>query len=380
MDSMKALEELIQLSSTPLNSAVTDYKRQGKKVIGFFCSYIPEEIISAAGMLPVRIRPTGCTETVTADAYMSGLNCTLARSCLEFISTGVFDFLDGLIFANSCDNIRRIYDVLREKRPYPFMHFLSIPHKASGNGPMQWYSEEVTRFKEAVEDAFGIEISDGALNEAIAIHNESRSLLRRLNELRREEKPPITGAESLSVVLAATTTPKDKYNQLLRTLLEELQGREEISSYRARLMIVGSEYDDPAYSRIVEDLGGLVVTDALCFGSKYFAEPVRTEKDTLIGLAKSYLDRPSCPRMSDRVIERADFIGEMIERYRVDGVIFQHIRYCDLWGGEAIYVGKRLKDLRIPWLSLEREYRLGGIGQLKTRIQAFLERIEIERG
>ena len=373
---MKALEELIQLSGTPLNSAVMDYKKQNKKVIGLFCSYIPEEIIYAGGMLPLRIRPTGCTETVTADAYMSRLNCTFARSCLEFISTGVFDFLDGLVFANSCDNIRRLYDVLRETRPYPFMRFISIPHKATGEGPMNWYTDELTRFKEDVEGFFGIQISEENLNDAIEVHNETRSLLRRLYELRRETTPRITGTESLSVVLAATTTPKHEYNQLLSQLLEELQGREALSGHRARLMIVGSEYDDPAYTKIIEDLGGLVVTDALCFGSRYFWEPVKTKGEPMAGLAGSYLDRPSCPRMSDRVTERADFIEEMIARFKVDGVVFQHIRYCDLWGGEAIYVAKRLKELNIPWIAMEREYRLGGIGQLKTRIQAFLERIE----
>lgn len=141
-------------------------------------------------------------------------------------------------------------------------------------------------------------------------------------------------------------------------------------------MIVGSEYDDPAYTKIIEDLGGLVVTDALCFGSRYFWEPVETKKDLLGGLAKSYLNRPSCPRMSDRVTERADFIREMTERFKVDGVVFQKIRYCDLWGGESIYLEKRLKELNISLLSIEREYRLSGVGQLKTRIQAFLERIE----
>ncbi len=141
-------------------------------------------------------------------------------------------------------------------------------------------------------------------------------------------------------------------------------------------MIVGSEYDDPAYTKIIEDLGGLVVTDTLCFGSRYFWEPVETQKDLLGDLAKSYLNRPSCPRMSDRVIERADFLREMAERFKVDGVIFQKIRYCDLWGGESIYLGKRLKELNIPLLSIEREYRLSGVGQLKTRIQAFLETIE----
>ena len=373
---MKALEELIQLSSLPFNSAVMDYKKQGKKVIGFLCSYVPEEIIYAGGMLPYRIRPTGCTETTSADAYMSHLNCTFVRSCLEFMVKGVFDFLDGMVITNSCDNIRRLYDILREKRPYPLLHFISIPHKAGSDGAMNWYKDEVKNFKENIENFFGIRISEGALNDAIDVYNETRNLLKRLYELRQRVNPPLTGAESLSVILAATTTPKEQYNQLLRKLLEELQRREGISGYRARLMIVGSEYDDPAYTDIIEDLGGLVVTDVLCFGSRYFWEPVETQKDLLGDLAKSYLSRPSCPRMSDRVTERADFIREMTERFKVDGVIFQKIRYCDLWGGESIYLEKRLKELNISLLSIEREYRLSGVGQLKTRMQAFLERIE----
>ena len=372
---MKASEDLIQLSSTPFNPAVMDYKKQGKKVIGFFCSYVPEEIIYAGGMLPYRIRPTGCMETTSADAYMSRLNCTFARSCLEFMSKGVFDFLDGVVIANSCDNIRRIYDILREKRPYPFMHFISIPHKAGSEGALNWFKDEVTHFKENIERFFGIRISEEALSDAIEVYNETRDLLRKLYELRQEINPPLTGAESLRVILAGTTTPKDRYNQLLRNFLEELRGREGISGYRARLMIVGSEYDDPVYTKIIEDLGGLVVTDTLCYGSRYFWEPVETQKDLLGGLAKSYLSRPSCPRMSDRVTERADFLREMAERFKVDGVIFQKIRYCDLWGGESIYLEKRLKELNIPLLSLEREYTLSGVGQLKTRVQAFLERI-----
>jgi len=373
---MKALEELIQLASTPFNSAVMDCKKEGGQVVGYFCSYVPEEIIYAGGMRPYRIRPTGCTETTSADAYMSHLTCTFARSCLEFINKGIFDFLDGMVITNSCDNIRRLYDILREKRHYPFMHFISIPHKASGNGAVNWYKDELIHFKEKMEDVFGVRISEEALKGAINVHNETRSLLRKLYEVRQMVNPPITGAESLSVVLAATTVHKDLYNHLLRKLLDELGGRAGISDYRARLMIVGSEYDDPAYTKIIEDLGGLVVTDALCFGSRYFWKPVEIQKDVLGGLAKSYLDRPSCPRMSDRVTERADFIKEMVSKFNVGGVLFEKIRYCDLWGGESIYLEKRLKELGIPLLSIDREYRLSSVGQLKTRVQAFLERIE----
>ena len=373
---MKALKELIELSKTPFGSAVAGQREEGKKVIGFFCPYVPEEIIYAGGMLPLRIRPAGCTETSTADAYMSRLNCSFARSCLEFMSKGVFDFLDGVVFANSCDNVRRLYDILRAKHPYPFMHFISVPHKADGNGPVAWYKDELTHFKESMESAFGVRISDEALGDAIDVYNATRRLLKRVYERRQEKMPPITGTESLSVVLAATTIPKDRYNRLLRDLLEELEGREGISGYRARVMIVGSEYDDPAYSQIIEDLGGLVVTDALCYGSRYFWEPVRAEKDLLDGIARSYLDRPSCPRMSDRVIQRAAFIREMADKFKVDGVILQQIRYCDLWGGEAIYLQRTLEESNIPLLSLEREYTLSSVGQLKTRIQAFLETIE----
>ena len=221
---MKALEELTRLSQTPFESAVVEHKKKGKKVIGFFCPYVPEEIIYAGGMLPLRIRPAGCTDTGTADAYMSRLNCSFARSCLQFIAEGAFDFLDGLVFANSCDNVRRLYDILREKHTFPFMHFISVPHKAGGDSAVTWFKDELTHFKENVENSFGVRISDEALADAIDVYNETRRLLKQLYERRQEKTPPITGTETLSVVLAATTTPKERYNRLLRELLQELEG------------------------------------------------------------------------------------------------------------------------------------------------------------
>ena len=373
---MSALEELTGLASDLVNPAVLDWKGKGKKVVGFCCSYVPEEIIYAADMLPYRIRASGCAETTSADVYMSHLNCSFVRSCLQFALEGKYEFLDGLVFINSCDHVRRLYDVLRETVDFPFMHFISVPHKVS-DGAVAWYKEELREFRENVERSFGVEITEASLSEAINVYNETRSLLKRLYELRQRENPPVTGAESLSVVLAGTTTPKDQYNQLLRRLLEELAEREGTSSYRARLMIAGSGgCDNPAYYEIIEDLGGLVVTDSLCFGSRYFWEPVEIGGDLMLSLAKSYLNRPSCPRMVDKVAERNDFVKEMVEGFKVDGVIFQRIRYCDLWGGQLLHLRKKLRESNIPLLSLEREYMLGGTGQLRTRVQAFLERME----
>jgi len=375
---MCALEELTKLAADLDNPAVQEWKADGKKVVGFFCSYVPEEILYAADILPVRLRAPGCTETTAADVYMSHLNCTFTRSCLQLALEGRYRFLDGLVFTNSCDHIRRVYDILREIRPkdFPFLHFISVPHKASED-LVAWYRDDLDEFKGNVESFFGVQITEASLSNAINVYNETRSLLKRLYQLRQGDSPPLTGSESLNVTLAGTTIPKERYNQLLRRLLEELSEREGISGYRARLMMAGSGgCDNPDYFQVIEDLGGLIVTDSLCFGSRYFWEPVETGDDLVLSLARSYLNRPSCPRIVDNVAARCDFVRQMVDDFDVDGVVFQRLRYCDLWGGQLLHLEKELKESNIPMLSMEREYALGAVGQLRTRVQAFLERLE----
>lgn len=374
---MNALDELTSIAGDSANPAVQDWKQQGKKVVGFTCTYVPEEILYAADILPVRLRAPNCAETTSADVYLSHLNCTFMRSCLEFTLQDRFKFLDGLIFTNSCDHVRRVYDILREIRPADFrlLYLISVPHKVDEE-LIAWFRDELARFKESIEETFGVEITETSLRNAIDTYNETRYLLRKLYDLRKEKTPPLTGAETLSVIVAGFSLPKVRYNDLLRQLLGQLAEREGISDYRARLMIAGSGgCDNPAYLQVMEDLGGLIVTDSLCFGSRYFWEPVEVGDDLLLSLAKAYLNRPSCPRMVDDVGERSDFIKRMVNDFNVDGVVFQRIRYCDLWGGQLLHLEKEMKESSIPMLSIDREYSLGAVGQLRTRVQAFLERV-----
>jgi bzd-type benzoyl-CoA reductase N subunit len=375
---MSALDELTSIASNLVNPHIEEWKQKNKKVVGFMCMYVPEEILYAANILPVRLRAPNCVETTSADVYLSHLNCTFIRSCLQFTLEDKYKFLDGLVFTNSCDHVRRMYDILREIRPtdFPLLYLISVPHKVDDD-LISWFRDELDRFKESVEKTFGVEITDASLRNAIDVYNETRSLLRQLYDLRKGKNPPLTGAETLSVIVAGFSLPKNRYNELLRQLLDELGEREGISDYRARLMIAGSGgCDNPAYLQVMEDLGGLIVTDSLCFGSRYFWEPVEVDNDPLLSLAKAYLKRPSCPRMVDNAGERCDFIKQMVKDYNVDGVVFQRIRYCDLWGGQLLYLEKEMKESSIPMLSIDREYSLGAVGQLRTRVQAFLERIE----
>lgn len=376
---MSALQELTSLYSPVLNPAMQDWKKAGKPIVGYLCSYVPEEIFYAAGALPYRVRPTGCKSTKEADAYFSHFNCTYARSCFEFALGHEYDFLDGVVIPNSCDHIRRLYDLWKERIPLPkFNHLIQVPHKRQGE-QIAFFREDLAILQAKVERHFGISISDKSLRQAAGVCNETRRLLRHLYDLRQQPNPPITGTDCLKIVMASTASPKSEVNELLRRLLSELIGSKGRSDYRARLMLLGSSYDDPVHMQVIEDAGGLIVTDALCLGTRYFWQDVEIDGDPLTGLARSYLSKPSCARMSDALSERVAFLKQLIDKYHVDGVIFQRIRYCDLWGVEHFEVKKRLQEWHIPLLSIEREYTPGGMGQLGTRVQAFIERLESSR-
>jgi len=369
---MAALEELKKLAQRSCAEVVAEAHSRGKKAAGFFCSYVPEEMLYAADFVPYRVRPQGYAETAEADGLMSVYNCSFARSCLQYALLGAYSSLDSLVSMNSCDHVRRLYDVLQEKASLPYMYFISVPHK-TGDGAVAWFREELARFRESLERKAGNPIPQERLTGAITAYNRTRGLLKRLYDLRRRDPPPITGAEAHSVLLAATATDREDYNRLLTQLLGELKTRQVSPERRARLLVVGSVYDDPNFTGVVEQAGGLVVADALCFGSRYFWEPVPQGQDPLHDLALSYLQRPACPRMAGTGPERLGFIKTMVRDFKVDGVVFEVMRNCDLWGGEVYYLERGLQEAGVPTLRLEREYSLSGVGQIKTRVEAFME-------
>ena len=368
------LQEFTEMAAILGNSATRGWKDQGQRVMGYFCSAIPEEIFTAAGFLPFRIRATGSTGTELSDAHFSNLNCSFVRHCFNVALLGEYGFLDGVVLVNSCDNLRRIYDHWKRQLPTPFLRIMSLPRK-TGPAQVDWYRGELAELRSGMEEHFGLEISDARLWEAIRLHNETRRLQRQLYLLRTAMEPPIGGADTLAVVVAGTAMPKETYNGMLRELLDELRDAEGIGGYRARLMVLGSILDDPKYLAVIEDQGGLVVTDSTCFGSRLFWEDVREEGgDPIQALARYYVaDRHSCPRTYGEHERRAEFVRQMIREFAVDGVVGERLSFCDQWGFAQYSIENDFKEDGIPYLSLEREYILSGVGQLRTRIQAFLE-------
>ena len=347
---------------------------KGKKIIGSFCSYTPEEVIHAAGLLPIRMNGRGHKETALGDSYLSKFNCTFCRTTLDMILKNKYDFMEGLISLNSCDHIRRTWDNIRFEHPFKFGHFLSVPHHASP-AAVDWMKLEIEKLKKSLEDHFQIKITEEQIKNSIKVFNKSRELLKSLYDKRKEEALKISGADAFAIIIAATAMEKETFNDMLTNFLETYDERPEVS-YNKRVMVIGSLIDDVEYIKLIEDLGAVVVTDAHCYGSKYLWDMVDETKEPIQALSERYLKKIPCARMIGKSVNhdvRREFIKSMVKDYYVDGVIFESLKFCDLQGGDNYMMIRELKELGVPTLELDREYILSGMGQMKTRVQAFLE-------
>lgn len=370
----RAFQECAEVARTVANPDVTTFKNQGGKVIGYFCAAMPAEMITAAGMLPFRLRATGSQGTELSDTYFSSLNCSFPRHAFNMALSGGYDFADGLVMFNSCDHIRRIYDHWTRQLKTPFVRILSLPKKAE-QLQVDFFKGELAELRKDLQAHFGVEIGDDKLREAIKLHNETRRLLRQIYDLRKAEHPPITGAEMLAVTVATTAMVPRRCNEVLRALLEDLRQAPGHSGYRARLIVLGGELDDPEYLKVIEDQGALVVADALCFGSRIFWKEVPEDADDpLTALARYYVaDRPSCARVFSEYDARIAYLRDMMRDFKADGAIFERLMFCDTWGFEQYSLDNDFKEWGLPLLCMDREYVMSGAGQLRTRVQAFLE-------
>ena len=379
---MENLRHFLDLTTTTCNEAMRRWKEQGGKIIGYVCASVPEEIFLAAGMLPYRIRAPESRETSEADRYTTYLNCSYCRHVIDEALRGKYDFLDGFVGTNGCDQMRRVCDVFRAVvfreragRGAFFVDFVAAPRVPSDELSLGYYREELDRLKANLEESFGAEITEATLQGAIRETNESRRLLRDLYELRKADQPPVTGAEALAVTVASTCMPREAFNRRLKSLLPALQGRAAAPGHKKRLFLYGSELDDPDWVKGVEEQGGLVVADGLCFGARMFWDLVDESLEPMEALARRYYERWSCPRVMDPD-GRQERIREIVREWRVDGIVGERIVFCQLWGAERVITDIEARENGIPTLWLEREYVRGGLGQMKTRVQAFLESLE----
>jgi len=369
------LDETKELASSTYNRYLKEAKKQGKKIIGYFCSYMPEEILHAAGFVPYRMRAVEHSGTTRADAYYSSINCTFVKLCFNKALTGDFAFLDGVVFVNGCDHSRRLYDNWRYANiSTPFLHMFFAPHMIN-EASLEYFSLECSKLKSSIEKHFQISIDDASLKNSISLYNQKRRLLAEIYASRRHKDVPIKASELLGIMLAVTAVPVEKAIDILTDVKKFISGRVISRPEELRLFISGGCIEEIEHLELIENCGCVIVADNICLGSRHFLDEVENEGHPLKNIADRYISHLSCPRMMGDFERRFDYLLNIRDEYGIEGAIIEKLKFCDIWGGEIYLHRQETKQHHIPLLALERELYGGGTGQIKTRIQAFLEKL-----
>lgn len=374
MDGMKYFEEM---ASELYNPEVRAWKQAGKRVIGTLCSNIPEEVIHAAGLLPIRLRTPGLQDTSKADSHLHRINCSYSRSILEFLLRGELEFFDGLVATNTCDHHMRVAGELEDKSNFPFFYYFQMYH-SFGEGSKEWLLLEMKKMLRQIEESFAIKVSEEDLQRTISVYNRTRRLMARVNELRKSDPPSLSGGEYMQIVLTGMSIPREQFNEKLEILLPELDGRVSGKAGLPRLLIIGGACDSPEFIDFIESKGASVVADGLCFGLRHYQGIIDEHAaDPLQAIADRYFSRVSCPSVIDGFDQGYAILREIISELGVQGVVSARLKFCDHWSAARMLLKDAMqKDSGVPLLDIEREYFTTGSGQISTRVQAFLEMLK----
>jgi bzd-type benzoyl-CoA reductase N subunit len=378
----KHLEKFNEVAKSLNNTFIEEWKKKGGKVVGYSCTFLPHEVLHAAGLLPVRLRGIGTTSLSIGDTYFGPVNCSVPKCFIQVAGQGDYKFLDGAVVGNGCDSMRRLYDTWRKaNEDFPgvlprFFEYVPVPHRANDYS-IDFYAEEIKDFIKKLEAHFGVKVTDQKLRDSIKVYNESRLLLQKLEALRSSKEIPISGADAMAVLIAGKVIPPEQYNTMLKELIADLEKAPSVSDGQKRIMLVGSANDDVDFIHLIEENGAIVVADTVCYGSRSFSELVDEKGDPVHALASTYLKNNICPRMYGIYKDRFAYISKLAEKTSVQGVILQNVRFCDLHGSENSVIERDLEAKGIPCMKLEREYGpLMETGRIRLRVDALLERIE----
>ena len=372
------LQRLLTLSQEAHRTRyVSEWKKDNQKIIGLLCSYIPEEIIHAAGMRPWRIMGTQRSGTPRADVYRPPHTCAYCNHVLESLLSDEYAFLDAVVGTSWDQDLIRLWDVWTYLAKTPGAHIMHLPLNNTQTHQNQ-YVKEVRKLVEFVENLAGAEISGAALAHSVGLYNQARSLLHQVYELRKREKPSLSGAEVLGITLASLLMPVEAFIEQMQSLMPYLEQRKlPADCYRPRVLVSSDRLDNWEVIKMVEETGCLVAMDDLDTGSRHFWKSVEisegdTRDEMVVALAKRYHAQPASPGMMTWA-EQVEQVADWVKEFDIQGVLELPLIYSRSRQMRARYFNDRLSAKGIPVASFEREYHLARIGQLKTRIGAFVE-------
>lgn len=379
MSAEKILAKFTEWRTSPGESLIRWKEQNKKKVIGCFPMDIPEEMIHAAGMLPVVMWEN--SEPITlGHAHISPYNCGIIRSVIDDNARGKLDFLDGVVSYETCVQARHLYFILHRTGRHAYYQRIFLPGMVASAAGRIFMVDNLKRLKESLEHFGKQEISQESLSQSIRIYNENRGLLRKLYQLRRRNPGLLKAKEVLAIVHSSMLMLKEEHNQMLGQLLPDLEKRALKPEKRARVILSGSLCEAPqsVILDLIEEAGMIIIDDDLYVGSRYFANDAMADEDPLKALTDRYLERiPPSPTKVDSEMDWSDYLLQMVAQNQAAGVISLIVKYCPPHVAYYPDIERKLSGAGIHALMLEMEHEVTSLEQVKTRLQAFGETLEL---
>lgn len=390
MKDLKYLIEFENLLQEANNELVQQARNEGRHCIAYTCYHIPEVLLNLDTCFSTRLRAPRTGSMDIATYYMSSYLCGYSKALVERGIEGGYNHLDALIGSETCSEMNRCYEHFELLNLVPnekfFVAIPDAPFKVMPHTVKHFRQQLQLKVLDRLHETYGVDISEDAMRKAVEEHNEVCRLITEIGEYRKEDNPRITGYEFHVINLVSYVCPKYLIIDKLRETAEELKTRvpDEKKNFRAKVVVVGSEIDDPDFTKLFEESGALVVADRYCFGSLPGREEIHLtdDGDVLDQIILHYMNTSQCPRyMShEKVQGRKDYVKQLVEEYNAEGVIYEQLKFCEYWGYERALASHIItNDFGIPSVTVDRQYTANASGQLRTRVQAFVESLEIKR-
>lgn len=358
-------------------------KESGAKIIGYFPgNYVPEEIIHAAGAIPLCLIDGGSSQTAdSALAVVPRVICPFARMQVgeRMLKTNpYYGMLDMVVAPVTCQHLKKVAEIWEYYGDMEIFK-LGVPHQADGDFELEYYADRLHALRDKIESFTGNKITDGKIREAIDLYNRMRERLRDISLMRRDSVPPLSTLDFVRLNHASFYADPVFMVEILDSLHEELKKkRSENKPNRSRLMLVGPNLARGDYNilEMVQAVGGEIVIEEICEGMRNYWQHVENNDNPLQSLAKSYLrDRIPCAYMRDSTRKRLDFILRLIKDFHVSGVIWYELLCCETYDQESYFLNKKMQERDIPMLIVESNYDIVDGGPLRNRLDAFMEMV-----
>lgn len=354
---------------------IADTTSETKKV-GYLCSYTPVELINASGAAHTRLFKAGDPDTVSVGEIMTkSVFCDLTKSCLGSFKTGdpLHNALDKVYTFYTCDSMKKVAEAINEN--FTSTDIYLLPRNRGREESRQFFKKELINFKNSLENLTGKKITEEDVREQIILYNKNRALLKKISDLRKRSNPPLTGQDFLELTKAAYYLPPEEQLQIFTDLYEQLSAVPDNGVRPIRIMMTGGivgDGDRRLLEIVEEEIGARIVVEDHCSGLSPFYYQIAENEDPYLALADGYLNQAPCARMAP-LESRIDFSGKLAKEYDVDAVLFTYLKFCPCYGLTKNNFLRYFQGIGLPVLELPIDYSRSDEGQLKTRIEAFIE-------